>query len=148
MLIKCDYCGKDKEMKPYKVTRSVHNYCSRECAQMASRKRVAVACDTCGKEVEKCPSEIVDGRGSYCSKSCAAKKNNLYRVRNWTDGKSSYAARARKEYGEVCNRCGYNEYTAILEVHHIDGNRNNNVLENLEVLCPNCHKIRHYVENT
>lgn len=146
MLIKCDYCGADKEMKPYKVARSVHNYCSTECAHLARRKRVVVVCCTCGKEVEKHPSAVLEGRGAYCSKSCAATKNNQYTVRNWTDGKSSYSVRAKREYGEKCNRCGYAEYPEILEVHHIDGNRNNNGLENLEVLCPNCHKIRHYIE--
>jgi 5-methylcytosine-specific restriction endonuclease McrA len=26
-----------------------------------------------------------------------------------------------------------------LEVHHIDGDRTNNSLENLQLLCPNCH---------
>lgn len=148
MLIKCDYCGIDKEMKPYKIARSVHNYCSRKCAQTASRKRVIVICNTCGKEVEKNPSDIVDGRGTFCSKSCAATKNSRYTVRNWTGGKSSYSIRAKREYGEVCNKCGYTEHPEILEVHHIDGDRDNNILENLEVLCPNCHKIKHYIEQT
>lgn len=26
-----------------------------------------------------------------------------------------------------------------LEIHHIDGNRKNNSLDNLQILCPNCH---------
>ena len=26
-----------------------------------------------------------------------------------------------------------------LQLHHNDGNRNNNSLDNLKVLCPNCH---------
>jgi hypothetical protein len=28
-----------------------------------------------------------------------------------------------------------------LEVHHIDGNHLNNELENLQLLCPNCHAL-------
>ena len=31
-----------------------------------------------------------------------------------------------------------------LEVHHIDGVRTNNSLENLQLLCPNCHS---YTDN-
>lgn len=27
----------------------------------------------------------------------------------------------------------------VIQLHHIDGNRNNNSLDNLEMLCPNCH---------
>ena len=26
-----------------------------------------------------------------------------------------------------------------VEVHHIDGDKLNNTLENLQILCPNCH---------
>lgn len=26
-----------------------------------------------------------------------------------------------------------------MELHHIDGNTSNNKLENLQILCPNCH---------
>ena len=32
-------------------------------------------------------------------------------------------------------------YPIMLELHHIDGNHNNNKLENLQMLCPNCHSI-------
>jgi 5-methylcytosine-specific restriction protein A len=33
----------------------------------------------------------------------------------------------------------YGEAVAATEVHHIDGNRNNNIVENLEPLCKQCH---------
>lgn len=45
-----------------------------------------------------------------------------------------------KEY--KCEECGISEYNGKplrLELHHKDGNRKNNKLENLEMLCPNCH---------
>jgi predicted HNH restriction endonuclease len=35
--------------------------------------------------------------------------------------------------------CGYDEDERILEVHHIDEDRNNNDIKNLCILCPNCH---------
>jgi len=37
---------------------------------------------------------------------------------------------------DKCEVCGYNEN---LELHHINGNHYDNRLENLQVLCPNCH---------
>ena len=43
---------------------------------------------------------------------------------------------------EVCEICGNREWLGHkipLELHHIDGNHNNNNLENLQLLCPNCH---------
>lgn len=44
-----------------------------------------------------------------------------------------------------CLRCGYNN-KQVLEVHHKDRNRSNNSMENLEVLCANCHKLEHDID--
>lgn len=42
-----------------------------------------------------------------------------------------------------CECCGVGEEwqgkPLTLELHHIDGNHNNNNLDNLQILCPNCH---------
>jgi 5-methylcytosine-specific restriction endonuclease McrA len=47
-----------------------------------------------------------------------------------------------KEYR--CESCGQTEWLGQpipLELHHIDGNRNNNQLSNLQLLCANCHAL-------
>ena len=41
-----------------------------------------------------------------------------------------------------CEKCGiikWNKVDAPLELHHIDGDRHNNELPNIKILCPNCH---------
>ena len=41
-----------------------------------------------------------------------------------------------------CEKCGLSEWLnqpIPLEVHHKDGNRFNNTIDNFELLCPNCH---------
>jgi len=41
-----------------------------------------------------------------------------------------------------CESCGiieWNNEPLVLQLHHIDGNKNNFLLNNLQVLCPNCH---------
>lgn len=48
--------------------------------------------------------------------------------------------------GYKCSQCGWgqvNLHTGLipLEIDHIDGNSENNVPENLRVLCPNCHSL-------
>lgn len=46
--------------------------------------------------------------------------------------------------GWRCENCGLTEWQGQkipLEVHHIDGDELNSVLENLQVLCPNCHAL-------
>lgn len=40
---------------------------------------------------------------------------------------------------EICNLTEWLNYPITIEVHHIDGDRTNNSLENLQLLCCNCH---------
>ena len=47
-----------------------------------------------------------------------------------------------KEYRcEKCKRTEWEGEPIPLEVHHINGNHNDNRLENLQILCPNCHAL-------
>lgn len=39
----------------------------------------------------------------------------------------------------ICNLTQWNNKYISLDLDHIDGNRNNNLLNNLRLLCPNCH---------
>ena len=44
-----------------------------------------------------------------------------------------------------CELCGVSIWLNVdlpLELHHKDGNHYNNSLENLQILCPNCHSIQ------
>ena len=46
--------------------------------------------------------------------------------------------------GHQCENCGLTEWQnqpIPLEAHHIDGDKCNNMLENLLLLCPNCHSL-------
>ena len=38
-----------------------------------------------------------------------------------------------------CNRTSWNDLPIPIELEHIDGDHNNNELNNLTILCPNCH---------
>ena len=45
-----------------------------------------------------------------------------------------------KEYKcEICGISNWNGKYITLVLHHIDGEHSNNKLENLQILCPNCH---------
>ena len=47
-----------------------------------------------------------------------------------------------KERNYTCESCGLKEWLnnpIPLEMHHKDGDRTNNSLDNLQCLCPNCH---------
>ena len=51
----------------------------------------------------------------------------------------------RENYKEAkCENCGLTQWLGQeipLEVHHKDGNRHNNTIENFQLLCPNCHAL-------
>ena len=51
-----------------------------------------------------------------------------------------YRKIAFNDYEHKCAVCGWNEDERILEVHHIDSNRENNEIDNLIILCPTCHR--------
>jgi 5-methylcytosine-specific restriction endonuclease McrA len=45
-----------------------------------------------------------------------------------------------KEYQcEKCHLSKWNDQPIPLELHHVNGNSHDNRIENLEILCPNCH---------
>ena len=46
---------------------------------------------------------------------------------------------------DKCEICGVSLWNGVklpLELHHKDGNHYNNNLDNLQILCPNCHSIQ------
>ena len=47
----------------------------------------------------------------------------------------------KEEKCEKCNNFKWLDEKIPLELHHKDGNRYNNKLENLKLLCPNCHAL-------
>jgi len=45
------------------------------------------------------------------------------------------------DLGTKCSSCGTTEN---VEIHHKDGNRKNNAIENLVLLCHRCHMQKHF----
>ena len=87
----------------------------------------------------------------YCNSVCQneyRRKNIFKQIEN---GNTSLNARYYKKYlihkyGEKCMKCEWNEKHPItekipIELEHKDGNSENNSLDNLELLCPNCHSL-------
>jgi len=143
--INCEYCGKLfwKAYKVYKITK--HHYCCQECSKQGSKERIKLNCLFCNKEFEKVKSKIT--KHNFCCRKC---KDQAQRIESniktlqpshYKNGECAYRDKAFNTYVHKCFNCGYDEYKEALEVHHIDGNRENNDVGNLMILCANCHTL-------
>ena len=127
--------------------------CSREAKESRYlSKRKVVECAYCHKPIFKEISHMRAKSGLYfcCNehKNIAAKLDSGKEFAEMrpshfgseTATVNTYRKIALRTYPNRCSVCGYEEGPDSLEVHHIDENRENNALENLIVLCPNCHR--------
>lgn len=127
------------------------SFCSHECKNKNQITSELVPCGHCGKEVLKEQNQIKKTGASYCGYSCAASSNNRKTKKGnkhhqWKDGSGSYRQRALRELPNKCCKedC---EMTRImgdipikmLDVDHINEDRTNNKIENLQILCVWCH---------
>lgn len=113
-------------------------YCSRKCYYKAMNEKGTVThiCKHCNKEFLDSPSK----NRVYCSRQCINKANKVTFTPKYTTVRKQMI---RRDLIKECQVCGYNKHPEILGVHHKDRNRHNNNLENLIVLCPNCHSLEH-----
>jgi len=144
----CDFCKKEF----YKPTRFLtdKNYCSRKCAQKGSSTKILTECDFCKIPIKRSLSKIKSKSGfKFCSRKCknlAQESDNIRFIAMHPEHfhkldkkRCDYRKKAFKHYPHRCEICCYNKFIDVLDVHHIDGNRKNSKLENLIILCENCH---------
>lgn len=143
----CAVCGK----KIYRRKRDLNSksgrvFCSKACYGKWCRK--PKVCPVCGEEFL-----AGNNRRVTCSKACSNKnrtgiKYGQGRPNSKLANKKRLRRQLGEERGEACERCGYDELIEILVVHHKARRRDGGTddLENLELLCPNCHAEEHYAE--
>ena len=81
----------------------------------------------------------------YCNNQC--QKNFEYKesIKNWklkAPGKGRIKRYLAETIGNKCSVCeidSWNGKEIVLELEHKDGNSENNSIENLCLICPNCH---------
>jgi hypothetical protein len=143
------------------VKRGNGKYCSKECCKLGVAKnhkerysqinQPNVECAYCQK-----PFYIKESRKStsksglfFCSRE---HKDLAQRIEfglveihpdHYNKGERNYRLIALRNLPNHCNRCGYERNISVLQVHHKDRNRSNSSIENLEILCANCHAEEH-----
>lgn len=107
-------------------------------------------CKNCNKECNK-PVKF------YCNNICQFQYQNKLKIQKWSNGNDTgYAKNGQirpfirnyliSKVNSSCELCGWDKKNSTtnrttLEVHHKDGNYKNNNINNLQVLCPNCHSL-------
>ena len=100
-------------------------------------------CIECGKDCVASHPTI--NKRKYCSAKCQQQFVFKSRIETWLNGGEEpgikVIRRYLKETIDSCSVCGINSWNGksiVLEMEHIDGNSQNNSLENLTLMCPNC----------
>ena len=90
----------------------------------------------------------INVKGKYCSNKCQQdyrwENETKPNILNGIEGSSRTLKRLLIEQsGEKCYECGvgtiWNNKPLTIQLDHIDGNSDNNLITNVRLLCPNCH---------
>ena len=117
---------------------------------MPNPKKPRPACLSCGREVGL-------PNAKFCSNKCQHDYAYKLYISEWRQGKASGSCLGEcvsphvrrylhEKYNDRCAECGWDRKHPIthkvpLQIHHIDGDADNNAEENLQLLCPNCHSL-------
>lgn len=128
----CKNCGETTKNKVY---------CSRSCAATVNNKKHPKkkaaelnSCKQCGKATKN---------SIYCSNTCQQARQRVTAVEEgdatWRQLKSYMLLDQKIKSCSVCSLDEWNGMAIPLEIDHIDGNHTNNAIENVRLICPNCH---------
>ena len=156
VLMKCNIHNTEFLVDPTNFLRNTNATVSDKCPDcIALHERLKLICAYCGKEFTRAPSKANQSKSGlyFCCREHkdmaqrldSGKQFSEMRPDHYSDVEekigsiNTYREMAMREYDHRCSICGWCEDDEILQVHHIDENRQNNALNNLIVLCPNCH---------
>jgi hypothetical protein len=131
--------------KRFTPTAPCNLVCSNECKHSLDnlykeRKRVKSYQRWCEKQKAKGRSFAIGvGRGGTAKRF---KDNKLYKNGMGEFARLRLEVKARR-FCERCNKDLEHVNNHSWACHHRDHNRNNNVIENLELLCKRCHQLEH-----
>lgn len=153
----CEHCGKEHD-----GTFGSGRFCSIACANSRcihrdkinekiklgvlkhydEKEKFTYICEDCGNEFKRLTA-FREGRHIRCNK-CIQNRSHVNKdPKSILDLSKRTISKILHRANKGCSICGWNESTC--DIHHIiqkkDGGNDN--IENLIVVCPNCHRIIH-----
>ena len=146
---KCKVCGRYFFAKQSHINRGWARFCTLLCKNEAQKTGRFRKCAICSKKAWKTLRALSRSKSGkfFCGKSCQTIWRNKYysgqRHAHWKNGGAIYRKTLRSNNKPVvCALCKESD-ARVLQAHHKNRNRNDNVLRNLIWLCVNCHRLVH-----
>lgn len=136
----CINCNKKYLCSLSQISNSL--VCSQYCYDQHRYNQIVGICDWCKLNVKR--RNISIRKNMFCSKQCAGNyKTYFTEPKNYHKKKIWFNIKNNIEIS--CETCKLKNIN-ILTVHHVDHNRHNNDINNLMLLCYNCHFEIHHKE--
>lgn len=146
---KCGYCG---NIFTSLITEN-RTFCSQSCGASFNNSKF-IKRITEKEKYSHCLNCGVKKKNNFskgCSKTCGSKLVINKNFKLIESGDTTLTNLQYKKYlihihGEKCMECGWcsinpKSNKIPIELEHIDGHSGNNSLDNLKLLCPNCHSL-------
>lgn len=137
-----------------------NNFCDNSCAATFNNTRRTATISKNKEYIHKIPKQpiceniclhckilFIKKKGTFCSVDCTQKHKQEKTIKNIKSGSASsktiktYLIKLNGCRCSVCNLSEWNNTIIPIELEHIDGNSDNNTLDNCCLICPNCHAL-------